>query len=234
MTFIQGKGKRGGFSLVELLVVISIIALLTAVGGPALSALTSSGGANQNISQLSGILEQAREYAVSQNTYVWVAFYTPTVTTGFKQVSVAVIASTDGTDPATTSWQQNSYGTVPSSNLSLINRVVTLKQISLQLAGAFALPSLPGLPGQGVRDPDNSIASYATGFFSIQLPGTSTPTMFTQAIEFTPSGQARNGGGPVDVIDVDLQPQKGTVNDPKNVAVLRVNGLTGETAVYRQ
>jgi hypothetical protein len=58
--------------------------------------------------------------------------------------------------------------------------------------------------------------------------------MFTQAIEFTPSGQARNGGGPVDVIDVDLQPQKGTVNDPKNVAVLRVNGLTGETAVYRQ
>ena len=227
---------RKAFSLVELLVVIAIIAILTAAGGPAISALTSSGTANQNISQLSGILEQAREYAVAQNTYVWVAFYPSTAANGSKQVSVAVVASADGSDPASNSnsaWQEYSYGAVPSSTLSLVSKIVTLKQVSLQSAGAFTFPSLPATPS--VADPINSVASNSNaGFFTINLPGVGASTSFTQAVEFTPSGQARNSASPVDVIDVDLKPQKGTVDDSSNVAVLRISGLTGETAVYRE
>jgi len=233
-SFKDGTGEAG-FSLVELLVVIAIVALIAVAGGPAISTLASSGNANQSISQLSGILEEAREYAVAQNTYVWVTFYAATASNGSKQVSVAVIASLDGTDPAdaiATPWQQNYYGNVPSSNLALVNKIITLKQLSLDSAGALKPSNLPGVPA--VADPANSIATYNNGFFSIQLPGTSAPATFTQAIEFTPSGQARNSASPVDVIDVDMQPQKGTVNDSKNIAVLRLNGLTGETAVYRQ
>jgi prepilin-type N-terminal cleavage/methylation domain-containing protein len=239
MSSRHGKVKNAGFSLVELLAVIAIIALLTAGTGQAISALISSGGANQNISQLSGILEQAREYAVSQNTYVWVTFYSPAAATnGVKQVSVAVVASTDGTDPAAVnggpSWEQQSYGTIPSSGLALVNKVVTFKQVSLKGANELATTpsSLPTSPS--VQDPTNSLATNTSGYFSIQIPGTSGTAQFTQAVEFTPSGQARNSSSPVDVIDVDVQPQKGAVDDTKNVAVLRLNGLTGETAVYRQ
>ncbi len=238
MTSPQGKVNRAGFSLVELLTVIAIIALLTAGTGQAISALISSGGANQNISQLSGILEQAREYAVSQNTYVWVTFYPGVASNGVKQVSVAVVASTDGTDPASvngaSSWQQYSYGAVPSSNLALVNKVVTLKQVSLHGAATLSPSTLPASPA--VADPANSLAGGTSGnaLFSIQVPGTAGPSPFTQALEFTPSGQARNSNSPVDVIDVDVQPQKGSVDDTKNVAVVRVNGLTGETVVYRQ
>ncbi len=220
--------------------VISIIAILSAAGGPVISALTSSGSADQNISQLSGILEQAREYAVSQNTYVWVALHNSTAANGTNQVSVAVVASTDGTDPAnlsgTSSWQTYSYGAVPATGLALISKVITLKQINIEEANQVTPPSLPTLT-PAVSSPANSIndssTNNSTGLFSIQIPGTSTAASFIPAVQFTPSGQARNSSSPVDVIDFDLQPQKGTVNDIHNVAVLRMNGLTGETVIYR-
>lgn len=220
----------------ELLVVITIIAILTAAGGPALSALTASGGANQNISQLSGILEQAREYAVAQNTYVWVAFNTSVASNGTKQVSVAVVASTDGTDPATTSgqpsWQTNNYGTIPGTGLALLNKVMTLKQLSFptaaNVANPPALPSISGSPGS-IND---STTNGGTGYFSIQVPSGAVQN-FIPGIEFIPSGQVRNSSIPVTVIDLYLEPQKGTADDTKNVAVLRMNGLTGETVVYR-
>ena len=235
MITLPRKIKQSGFSLVELVTVIAIIAILTAAGAPALSAIVSSGNANQNISQLSGILEQAREYAVAQHTYVWVAFSAPTTTTGSKQVSVAVVASTDGTDPGASDWQDYPYGQVPSpgQTLTLVNKIVTLKELSLEGANSLKPSTLPQNPA--VADPTNSLAGNSgSGFFNIALPGQSSLTAFSQAIEFTPSGQARNSSSPVDIIDVDVQPQKGTVDDTKNVAVLRVSGLTGETAVYRQ
>jgi prepilin-type N-terminal cleavage/methylation domain-containing protein len=233
MITLPRKTFQAGFSLLELIIVIAIIALLTSAGAPAISGLMNSGTANQNISQLSGILEQAREYAVSQNMYVWVAFHSGTTATGAKQVSVAVIASTDGTDPGASAWQQYQYGAVPSSTLVLVNRIVTLKEVSLQNANSLKPSQLPASPA--VADPTNSLADDGSGaFFSITLPGESAPSNFSQAIEFTPSGQARNGSSPIDVVDLDVQPQRGNVDDARNVAVLRVNGLTGETVVYRQ
>ncbi len=225
----------------ELLVVISVIAILSAAGGPAISALTSSGSADQNISQLSGILEQAREYAVSQNTYVWVAFYNSTAPNGSSQVSVAVVASTDGTDPAGASgvstWQTYPYGTVPGEGLALINKIVTLKQLNIKSATQVIAPASLPVVTPPVTSTANSIndgtTNNSTGLFSIQVPGSSVTSSFIPGVQFTPSGQARNSSSPVNVIDLDLQPQKGTVNDAKNVAVLRMNGLTGETVVYR-
>jgi Tfp pilus assembly protein FimT len=222
--------------LVELLAVIAIMVILAFVSLPALTSLLGSGNTNQNISQLNGILELAREYAVANNTYVWVAFSPATGSGGVSSLSVAVLGSNDGTDPASSSsapWGNAncSYGTVPNSEISLVNKVIILQQISLQNAGTYAVNSLPATPA--VTSTANSVASSSHGFFSMTLPGGSTAVNFTQGIEYLPTGQARNASGPINVIDLDVDPQMGTVSQTKNAAVVRLNGLTGEPVVYR-
>jgi prepilin-type N-terminal cleavage/methylation domain-containing protein len=227
------RSTLSGFTLVELLMVILIITVLAAAVGPAMSAIMSSGGANQNISKLSEIFEQAREYAVAQNTYVWVTF-NPIPATGNTpdKVIVAVVASTDGTDPGVINpTATNPYGQVPSASLALISKVVTLNQLLIRNAATFPVSSLPATP---VADSSNNCETLPNGWnFAIQTPGTGSSSTYTQVVQFTPSGQARNGSSPVDFIDFDVQPERGNQPDPKNVAVLRVNGLTGETATFR-
>jgi prepilin-type N-terminal cleavage/methylation domain-containing protein len=229
--------QQRAFSLVEMLVVISIMAILTAIAAPSLMGPTSSGRMNKNLLKLSGLLEEARQYAIAQNTYVWVAFEPGTDATGAKTLSVALVASNDGTDPASpSSWSGNSYGTVPSAQMGLVSKIVTLNQFSLSDAGTYGtaiLPSLPATPTP-VSSPANSLASNSSGFFNLQIPGTSGLQTFTEAVEFTPTGEARNGSNPVDLVELDCQPQRGTSSDTNNVAVIRVNGLTGESIIYRR
>jgi prepilin-type N-terminal cleavage/methylation domain-containing protein len=231
MTRLNHETTKAAFTLIELLVVLAIISILAVLSIVAFTSLQGSGNTNKNISVLSGSLELAREYAVAKNTYVWVAFYPSTASNGLNLLSVAVLASNDGSDPAsaTLSWATYNYGTVPTAAISLINKVVTLQQIAVLNAASLSPNSLPPTPA--VTSGANSMATG--NFFTLALPGTSTAVTFTQAIEFLPTGQVRNSSNPVAVIDLDVQPQKGSVQDTKNIAVVRINGLTGETVVYR-
>jgi prepilin-type N-terminal cleavage/methylation domain-containing protein len=223
--------QPNAFTLVEILTVLSIMAIITAIAVPAMMGSTASGRMNQNLLELTGVLEQSREYALSQNTYVWVAFAPGTDGSGVNTLSVALLASKDGTDPASpASWANTSYGSVPNIQIGLISKIITLRQFTLVPAATFSttqIPSLPPAPG-----PINGLAS-SSGFFSLQMPGTATSLTFNKALQFCPTGEARNGTSPVDLLELDLEPQKGNAYDQKNVAVIRVNGLTGESIVYR-
>jgi Tfp pilus assembly protein FimT len=64
----------GGFTLVELMTVISVIMILLSFAVPSLSGILKGKKQDQAVSALESILEGARMEAVTQNTYVWVAF----------------------------------------------------------------------------------------------------------------------------------------------------------------
>src|SRR5947208_15085081 len=67
-------GQRG-FSLIELLVVIAIIVLVTALILPAFTSIKSAGDLTSAAYTIKGVLEQARTYAMANNTYTWVGFF---------------------------------------------------------------------------------------------------------------------------------------------------------------
>src|SRR5437660_8821741 len=97
--------------------VIAIMVVLVALIKPAFTSLKSAGDVTSAAYTIKGVLDQARTYAMANNTYAWVGFYeentsapSPTNATppypGKGRVVLAVIASKDGTtscqDPAST------------------------------------------------------------------------------------------------------------------------------------
>ncbi len=216
---------RKAFTLVELLVVMAILTIIASIATPAVSSLLKGRSFDQTLAGLSGTLDQARQYAIAQNTYVWVAFATTST-----QVNVVVFASPDGTD-SNTSWTGSpSAGSgvlVPITRTQTFN-LTTLVSPNGSLAARTVVPAtLPSTVGQ----PLNSSAS-----FTMPLPTQTASTTFNYALQFTPSGEARiTDGAPVDLVEFAVQPQTapGTANT-QNGAVIQINGLTGQTRVYRQ
>lgn len=226
---------QSGFSLTELLVVIALMGFLAAASVPAMSALNGSGKLNQTVSEVAGILEQARQYAIAQNTYVWVAFYEDSNAAGGNAITVAVLASKDGTDPTSTAPNYN-FGTIPSA-AALVNMICPLRtfsQVMLQDAGTITSSTITKLPTMVLDSTNNGLAKNAASF-SIKLPGASTTTTFNRYVLFAPSGEARNYASTIDVLEIGMKPRKGSGSPTteKNVAVLRISGLTGLTQVYR-
>src|SRR5207248_6792773 len=87
-------------------VVIAIIVLVAAFIAPALTSLKSSGDVTSTANGIRGILEEARTYAMANNTFVLVGFKEVDIskdplaspqTAGIGRIAVAVVASRDGT-----------------------------------------------------------------------------------------------------------------------------------------
>jgi len=107
---------RAGFTLLELLIVVGIIALLLVLIAPAFTTIKSGTDVTSAAYTIKGVLDTARTYAKANNTYTWVGFAgsvgpntPPPPITG--QVEVAIVASKDGTNL----WSAN--GALPAASL---------------------------------------------------------------------------------------------------------------------
>src|SRR5256885_10253928 len=97
--------KQSGFTLMEMMVVIGIIAILMVLVAPAFTNLKTAGDVTSAAYTIKGVLEQARTYAMANNTYTWVGLYeedgsqssTNPPTSGVGRLVMSVVASKDGT-----------------------------------------------------------------------------------------------------------------------------------------
>jgi Tfp pilus assembly protein FimT len=215
------KRRVSAFTILELLTVIGIMALVSVASMPAVSALTKSSKINQAMSQITSTLEQARQYAVANNTYTWVAFYQDSTAQEGSEVYVATLGSRDGTDPTD---GFTTGGNVDMSRVIPLNRNASFAQVQLKQPGANSWPALPSVTA-------SQLAGNVT--FRINIPGKGE-TSFDQVIQFTPAGEARVSPGLPSVIELGLRPELGgNVADANNIAVIRVAGMTGQTRLFR-
>src|SRR5439155_26048027 len=67
--------REGGFTLLELLIVVGIIALLLVLTAPAFTYLKGGSDVTSAAYTIKGVLDTARTYAKANNTYTWVGFF---------------------------------------------------------------------------------------------------------------------------------------------------------------
>jgi prepilin-type N-terminal cleavage/methylation domain-containing protein len=248
----QQKPLRG-FTLIELLVVMAIIIILTALLAPAFTSLKSAGDVTSAAYTIKGVLEQARSYAMANNTYAWVGFYeeATTATTptnapppypGKGRVLLATVASKDGT---------------ASGPIAQIGKLVKIENIHMTDIGAP--PSSTPSPA-----PDAS-SIYARSAFPYTSPSASSAYQnrissddthspdnralyqftaqgytFYKTIRFSPRGEPSidvNGNYALrNTAEIGLRPTHGDTVDSNNpnIAAIQFTGVGGNVKIYRR
>ena len=148
---VRSALKRNAFTLIELMVVISIIAILMVLVVPAFTNLKSAGDVTSAAYTIKGVLDTARTYAKANNTYSWVGFYEenvsqpspvqapdPRCTGCVGRLVMSIVASNDGTNLGADA-SSSATGTenfVDATKLTQVTKLVKIDNVHLPL---FAL-----------------------------------------------------------------------------------------------
>ena len=205
--------NRCGFTLIEMLTVLVIIAILIAVSIPAVTSLMKSGGLTAGVREVSNSLSLARQYAITKRTTTRVLFaYRGSSTNGvllsnLVYVAYSIVATNRDATTSATSWPYIS------------------KWEHLPL-GTIFLDNTPPITGYNL---DND---FPKGNF--QFPNTNSPSTASFAyIEFGPTGAASQSGTITlaeGYIDNTSIPRRPSTNNFANIAF---DNLVGRIAIYR-
>ena len=214
------KSRTNGFTLIEMLVVVVVVAIMAAIAIPAVTNLIKSGGVNSATREVANTLGLARQLAVTQRIYARVVF--PYSSTGNRPdmwyLSYAVITNRNNT--VTSGWGYASkWEYLPVGAVFLNNNP----------SGVTPLPS-----GGGSLDDPNSLKVQS----GLPFPDTSHNGQLAY-IEFGPTGVASissalaitegfmNGSVP--------QPttSKTSSNTLANLTTINVDSLVGRIQVTR-
>jgi prepilin-type N-terminal cleavage/methylation domain-containing protein len=218
--------RRRGFSLIELLAVMAILATLSAVTIPAVQSLRGSGSVNRAISDLSGALEMARVHAMANRTYVRVLFATLPAGNGRVNPSTValMVSAADGSI--------HNGDMTDSTAWPALSRPLLLDNLGIS-------DSLQGAGGISTAADATPSGGNVTGDLmpAFQRPVSSLGQVtFDQVIQFGPNGEARVGfDQPSRHISLGLTQRgaNGEASRRENAFILRLSGVNGSITVLR-
>jgi prepilin-type N-terminal cleavage/methylation domain-containing protein len=229
---------RSGFTLLELLVVMGIMAVIFVLTMPTIYSLNSSSGLTKSAADVQAILTQARTQAMLRDSYVFVGFYesdgsqADTVRpapAGVGRLWVGAAVTMDGTQgynlTNSTAW---SVG-----NLTPIGKLRFFDNLHLATNASFYLTSSTSNTVSPVGDP-----SATNTPFGWPIENSNSVTQFTSGvIQFSPQGTAMLPGSSTtpEYIQIALIPAHGNLvlNNLPNAAVIQVDAVTGSIRTFR-
>jgi prepilin-type N-terminal cleavage/methylation domain-containing protein len=232
---------RAGFTLLELLIVIGIIAVLLVLIVPAFTSLKSAGDVTSAAYTIKGALDTARTYAKANNTYTWVGFFeedvsqtsTNPATPGTGRLVMSIVASKNGTNV-----YGSGNGVIDPTKLIQIGKLVRIENVHLPL---FAIcqsnctgetfdtrPAVQNDPGGGynysrfgeLNSPPPNTAPYTTPYnfqYPVGNPAPVAQYTFSKLLQFSPRGESRVNGDSYNirrVVEIGLIQTHGTATPP--------------------
>src|SRR5215475_11365122 len=249
-SLITDHTGRGGFTLLELLIVVGIIAVLLVLIAPGFTSLKSAGDVTSAAYTIKGVLDTARTYAKANDTYTWVGFYeedlarpsTNPATPGTGRLVMSLVASKDGTKV----YDPNSLTTIPATKLMQVGKLTKVDNAHLWThtdspSGAgetFATrPNVASTYCIGNSSPPNSATPFQ---YPVGNPAPSPQYTFQKALQFSPRGEARinnDSNSPQSAAEIAFEPTHGAsipASVPANVVAIQLNGFAGDVRIYRR
>jgi len=241
------------FTLVELLIVVSIIALLLVLMAPAFTYIKGGTDVTSAAYTIKGVLDTARTYAMANNTYTWVGFFeenapdpsqSPALP-GTGRIVMSIVASKDGTMlypmPLTGSV------TLPPASLIQVGKLIKVDNVHLK---TFDAPT--AMPPPDTFDTRPAVASNASKIgsdpntpptpslqFQYPLSGTAQYPLFSKIVQFSALGEAvidNSNYTLASVSEIGVQPTHGTTVDTnsRNFVAIQFTGIGGNVKIYRK
>ena len=242
LVFSPGRdGAEAGFSLVEMLVVISIAAILSLLASVGFQNVVGP-VFNGQVSDIASTLARARAYAMANNTYVFVGIQeldasksrTGAQTSGTGRVAVTVMASQDGTRGYLTS----SGSSTALNSLAVVSPLRVFD--NLHIATGSGLSNLPNTSDSG----SSYVAASAPSLTTFTWPpgaASNYPAFGSNGtvIQFNPRGEAQifasaNSDCVFQWIEIDLISTHGIKVSTANPATILVDGASGSVTIYRK
>jgi len=237
---LKQRLRNSAFTLLELLIVVGIIAALLVLMAPAFTTIKSGGDVTSAAYTIKGALDTARTYAKANNTYTWIGFAGSIGSTVTGNVTLAVVASKDGTDLGTSVNQVGNRVDI-TSGVTPIGKVMRLDNAHIGDTG------IPTNNGTDFESRANVNVNYRIGTTGSQYNSDyyfiEQGIQFDRWIRFSPRGEAVVRGGSTQITpyaEVGLLPTHGTmlaagINPASgNLVAIQISGFGGDVRRYRR
>jgi prepilin-type N-terminal cleavage/methylation domain-containing protein len=243
-----GQYIQAGFTLVELLIVMGIVAMLMILIAPALTTIKGGTDVTSAAYTIKGVLDTARTYAKTNNTYTWVGFYEEDVsqpstnppTAGAGRLVMSIVASKDGT----ILYDPNNLAAIDPTKLIQVGKLANVDNVHL-----WTHTDTPSGTGETFDLRPNVSSTYCIGSsspansatpFQYPVGGGSAQYTFQKVLQFSPRGEVRvsnNSNSPQRAAEIALEPTHGAAvpsQVPANAVAIQINGFAGDVRIYRR